>query len=225
MIQPCRYVQKESKDREYEGALSKDTVSYNIGYYMGDYRKHFNRYMLRGMIIKDLYSACVHGIQYEDLSDACEMPDTFQSWFTITILHVWMAMVRLKSEGKHGDKLINCIVDLMWKDVEERMKLLGGVTSSERKESIRAFAEQFNGCVLAFDEGLLGDDRVLAAALWRNLFRCGKHANLESIGLLVEYVRKQIRCLERQDSDHILMTGKIKWLPFINDGENKMAAI
>ena len=28
----------------------------------------------------------------------CDLPDTFQSWFLVTQLHVWMSLVRLKQE-------------------------------------------------------------------------------------------------------------------------------
>ena len=53
------------------------------------------------------------------------MPDSFQSWFLIAQLHVWLCMARLKREEEDGKFLIRQIVSFFWKDVEERMKVLG----------------------------------------------------------------------------------------------------
>ncbi|MEE6509976.1 hypothetical protein FKM82_028641 [Ascaphus truei] len=51
--------------------------------------------------------------------------------------------------------------------------------------------EIFYAAIFGYDEGILSDDHVLAAALWRNLFnkQCDDPRQLE---LIVEYVRKQI---------------------------------
>ena len=38
---------------------------------------------------------------------------------------MWLCMVRLKREGKDGHFLIRHVVSTFWRDVEERMKVLG----------------------------------------------------------------------------------------------------
>ena len=53
------------------------------------------------------------------------LPDTFQSWFLIVQLHVWMTLVRFKSEGAQGAVMYKQIVTYFWHDVEYRMKLTG----------------------------------------------------------------------------------------------------
>lgn len=53
------------------------------------------------------------------------MPDTFQSWFLVTQLHVWILMVRLMGEGDDGRFMRNAVVEAMWQDVEYRSKQLG----------------------------------------------------------------------------------------------------
>lgn len=45
--------------------------------------------------------------------------------------------------------------------------------------------------VLVLSQGVLSDDRVLAAALWRNLFNC-ECEDPRQLELLVQYVRKQV---------------------------------
>ena len=56
---------------------------------------------------------------------ACSLPDTFQSWFLIAHLHVWLCLVRLKREGKDGSLVIREVVTTFWYDVEQRMRVLG----------------------------------------------------------------------------------------------------
>ena len=56
---------------------------------------------------------------------ACSLPDTFQSWFLVAHLHVWLCLVRLKREGKDGSLVIREVVTTFWHDVEQRMRVLG----------------------------------------------------------------------------------------------------
>lgn len=60
-----------------------------------------------------------------DLSSAeCNLPDNFQTWFSITQLHVWMLMVRLRAET-HGKIYIQELVNRFFEDAEERIRLHG----------------------------------------------------------------------------------------------------
>lgn len=162
---------------------------------------------------KTLYECCVEGLTYEDFYEACHMPDTFQSWFLVNQLHVWMCLVRLKVEGKDGRFVYRKLVEIMWQDVEERMKVMGVDDSSVRRESLRELVENFYGLIFAYDEGLLSHDRVLAAALWRNMFHDKQHTDAIKLAEMVDYVRRQVCHLDRLDSKQLLETGEICWLP------------
>ena len=85
---------------------------------------------------KTMYECCVEGLDYEKFYDAAGMPDTFQSWFLINQLHVWMCLVRLKPEGKDGRYMYRRMVQIFWDDVGERMKVMGVL-----KPSIENFYE------------------------------------------------------------------------------------
>lgn len=65
------------------------------------------------------------------------LPDTFASWFTITELHVWLLLVRYMAEDivpgvedkkkyvkGDGHFVRNCIIEALWADVGNRIKLL-----------------------------------------------------------------------------------------------------
>ncbi|XP_059561962.1 ubiquinol-cytochrome-c reductase complex assembly factor 1 isoform X2 [Myotis daubentonii] len=134
-----------------------------------------------------MYTSCVKKTDFEEFFLRCRMPDTFNSWFLITLLHVWMCLVRMKQEGRTGKYMCRIIVHFMWEDVEQRGRVMGGI---------------------------LSDDHGLAAALWRTFFnqKCEDPRQLE---LLVEYVRKQIQYLDSMNGEDLLLTGEVSWRPLV----------
>ncbi|KAL4066468.1 hypothetical protein V8B97DRAFT_1980105 [Scleroderma yunnanense] len=55
----------------------------------------------------------------------CALPPTFQSWFTITNLHVWLLTVRLRAlPAPHGTHHIQGLIDHFFQDVEERVRFV-----------------------------------------------------------------------------------------------------
>ena len=88
------------------------------------------------------------------------------------------------------------------------------VDGSVRKNSLKELTQEFYGLILAYDEGLLSHDRVLAASLWRNMFHDKKNTDAENLAKFVDYVRRQIVHLENINSEVLLTTGQIEWLPF-----------
>ncbi|KAG1745095.1 uncharacterized protein EDB91DRAFT_1220677 [Suillus paluster] len=80
--------------------------------------------------------------------EACALPPTFQSWFTITNLHVWLLTVRLRAlPAPHGTKHIQGLIDHFFQDVEERLRavlqpgLLPPRSSSPYSPSLPSSAE------------------------------------------------------------------------------------
>uniref|UniRef100_A0A8C9BXB8 Ubiquinol-cytochrome c reductase complex assembly factor 1 n=1 Tax=Phocoena sinus TaxID=42100 RepID=A0A8C9BXB8_PHOSS len=72
-----------------------------------------------------MYTSCVEKTDFEEFFRRCQMPDTFNSWFLITLLHVWMCLVRMKQEGRSGKYMCRIIVHFMWEDVEQRGRIMG----------------------------------------------------------------------------------------------------
>lgn len=76
-----------------------------------------------------LYESVADKINYLTFFDSFNLPNTFNSWFLVTELHVWMILVRAMAEGSEsgedGRFLRNCIVEAMWSDVNTRAKKLG----------------------------------------------------------------------------------------------------
>eukprot|EP00045_Choanoeca_perplexa_P003532 m.31742 g.31742 ORF g.31742 m.31742 type:complete len:261 (+) comp12097_c0_seq3:104-886(+) len=176
-----------------------------IGYLGGFYAR--KQTMLRNA--KDLYMTCAEVAMHPQLYRVCQLPDTFQSWFLVTQLHLYMMMVRLKSEGSEGKYVYKQMVVFFWDDVDHRMKSLGDVDRSMVQESTRELFSMFHGLLFAYDEGLEGDDTVLAAALWRNLFHDSKtDLNVEDLASMVAYVRREMAALDMVDAEQLIGEGK-----------------
>lgn len=171
----------------------------------------YNRFKVRVAGL-NMYKSCADGIDAEKFFQACGMRDTLFSWFLVTELHVWMCMARLKQEGREGKYMTHYLVMSMWHDIQERGKVMG-ISSVKMRDSLSKMVEQFNGALFAYDEGLLSSDRVLAAALWRNIF-LQKCDDPEQLLDMVAYIRKQMQYLDALDSAKLLQIGRIKWLPF-----------
>ncbi|XP_063958247.1 ubiquinol-cytochrome-c reductase complex assembly factor 1-like [Lytechinus pictus] len=205
---PCNALTKRSTllPEEKPGIMTRMLDSVGIS---GNFR--FNRFKMRVAGL-NMYQACADGYDFETFFRACNMPDTLFSWFLIMELHVWMCMVRLKQEGREGKYMTHYLILSMWHDIQARGKLMG-IPSVKMKESLSKMVEQFNGALFAYDEGLLSNDKVLAAALWRNLFlrNCD---DPERLANMVEYVRQQVQYLDSLDSSKLLQVGRIKWQPY-----------
>ncbi|MBN3296203.1 UQCC1 factor, partial [Amia calva] len=174
----------------------------------------YNKWKIKIAALR-MYTCCVERINYDDFFEKCSLPDTLNSWFLVAQLHVWMCLVRMRQEGRAGKYMCRYIVHSMWEDVEQRGKIMG-INSFALKESMRAMTENFYAAIFGYDEGILSDDRVLAASLWRNLFnqQCEDPQQLE---LMVAYVRKQMQYIDSLDGEDLLLTGEVKWRPLVEE--------
>ncbi|XP_043498899.1 ubiquinol-cytochrome-c reductase complex assembly factor 1 isoform X2 [Polistes fuscatus] len=88
--------------------------------------------------------------------------------------------------------------------------MLMEMSSSIRRKQKQDLSYQFNAAILAYDEGIMSDDKVLASALWETFFNLECN-NPEHIEKLLIYVRKQINHLDKIPSQKILRHPRIKW--------------
>ncbi|KAM4692279.1 ubiquinol-cytochrome c reductase complex assembly factor 1 [Rhinophrynus dorsalis] len=179
----------------------------------------YNKWKIKIAALR-MYTCCVERIDYDEFFEKCSLPDTLNSWFLVTQLHVWMCLVRMKQEGRAGKYMCRYIVHSMWEDVEQRGKVMG-IDSLTLKNSMRAMTEIFYAAIFGYDEGIMSDDRVLAASLWRNLFNkeCDDPRQLE---LMVEYVRKQMQYLDTLNGEDLLLTGEVVWRPLVEKDPQSM---
>ncbi|KAK5650804.1 hypothetical protein RI129_001833 [Pyrocoelia pectoralis] len=159
-----------------------------------------------------LFESIADSINYPEVFKLLKMPDTFYSWFVVTELHIWMLMVRFMAEGDEGEHLRNFILEVLWADVDQRIKKLGEVNVSSMREQVIELSDQLRAAIIAYDEGLQSTDVILAGALWRRLYQ---HANVdpECLDMLVKYVRKQVQLLDNIAYSELMKNKTIKWEP------------
>lgn len=100
----------------------------------------------------------------------------------------------------------------MWVDLDLRAQQILPGQSKTRRTQLEILRSEMNAFMLALDEGLVDDDTVLAAALWRHL--CSfQPIPLERLVHIVEYVRKNIRHLEQLPDENFIKNGYVYFLP------------
>jgi cytochrome b pre-mRNA-processing protein 3 len=53
------------------------------------------------------------------------LPNTFQAWFAVTTLHLWLLRARLRAEGEPGKMLFQEAVEHLWTDAEIKLAEAG----------------------------------------------------------------------------------------------------
>lgn len=139
-----------------------------------------------------LFEKSISQIDYLHFHKRFQMPNTFNSWFLVTELHIWMLAVRAMADREFGDMIRNTIIEAMWIDANYRAKKLSPSHPSIIKKQIEEISGQFQYAMLAYDEGLMTDDMRLASAIWERYFG-RKNDNFGQIELLVKYIRMNVR--------------------------------
>ena len=66
------------------------------------------------------------------------------------------------------------------------------VSRMTRNKYLKDLFMQWKGVQMAYDEGLMKGDAVLATAVWRNLFRGDAEVDLKGLAQVVAFIRKGI---------------------------------
>ena len=137
---------------------------------------------------------------------------TFSSWYGLVVLQTWMYMVRLRTEGSYGEQMRQALFDSLWEEVEVKIRDKGITQDSLLARNVKDLLAVFYGSAVSYDEGFIGDDTTLAAALWRNLYSMSPDVEANELARMVTYVRSQIVHLQETPTD-IILTGEYRFLP------------
>lgn len=142
--------------------------------------------MLEGKSVL-LYGQAVDSLNISNFVSKFRMPNTFNSWFLVVEIHVWMLMVRAMAEKEHGQTIRNGLVTALWTDTLTRGKEMAPGSFRLIKKQIGTLSEQFQYAIISYDEGL-SDDKLMASALWKRFFEsnCDDYEHIE---LLIKYIR------------------------------------
>lgn len=174
-----------------------------------------------------LYECVPVKVAYNEWFEILDLPDTFASWFTITELHVWLLLVRYMAEDVtasstqkkkyvkgDGHFVRNCIIEALWADVANRIKLLDGANPVIARKQVSELSEQFQAALVGYDEGLT-DDKVLAAAVWRRFYSLSGDAKADNVLKIVHFIRHQLSELDKIPSESLRWKPQVNWLSII----------
>jgi len=133
---------------------------------------------------KVLYKAIANHSNH-DIWTSVGIEKDLSSWFRITLLHVWMMLIRFRADLR----IRQHFVDHFFLDIEQKLTETSASTiliSKTKKE----WYQNYLGSLVAYDEGLVTNDQILASALFRNLFVF--NAKASHLAAMVQYVRREM---------------------------------
>ncbi|KAJ0168095.1 3-oxoacyl-[acyl-carrier-protein] synthase, mitochondrial [Colletotrichum tanaceti] len=141
-------------------------------------------------------------LQYFDLQPS------FSSWSQATMLHMYLVVARMRCLDREASRnLQHQFIDQFFFDCERMMHLNHGMTSSAlRQRYLKEIFVQWRGLIAAYDEGVVKDDRVLAAAVWRNLFKSREDVDMRQVAAVVGWMRATLQDFEAAPVEDLLVS-------------------
>ena len=72
-----------------------------------------------------------------------------------------------------------------------------------RSKYLKDLFIQWRGVLAAYDEGLVKGDAVLAAAVWRNIFKGSEDVKGVDLAMVVSYLRREVANVGRMSDEEI----------------------
>ncbi|XP_049851004.1 uncharacterized protein LOC126324536 [Schistocerca gregaria] len=142
------------------------------------------------------------------------IPRSFASWFSVSIIHVWMILVRIRKieDEQISRALAQRVIDAFFLDIERGIVRKTHVTNPIiLGKSNKQFLRSYYGSMTAYDETLVNGDPTLADALYRNLYGLDiSSASCQEIEGLVQYIRRTLHKLDNL-SNETFLSGNWCW--------------
>ncbi|ORX96435.1 ubiquinol-cytochrome C chaperone-domain-containing protein [Clohesyomyces aquaticus] len=137
--------------------------------------------------------------------DTLGLTPTFNAWAQITFIHMYMLQVRLRMfPATHAPIWAQHLTNQCFYAAEDRLVVYHKFTSTMlRQKQLKDLFSQWRGAILAYDEGLVKGDAMLAAAVWRNLFAGKEDVDFQKLAEIVGYMRREIRKLDLTSDEDI----------------------
>lgn len=157
-----------------------------------------------------------------DLTEFGLLP-TFSTWAHVTMLHLYLVVVRLRCLDKDAHATWQAqLVDHFFHQAEEKMDRTHDMSSRVmRQRYLQDLFVQWRGVVMAYDEGLVKGDAVLAAAVWRNLFKAREDIDARTLAAIVSWVRSQLKYLDSMDDAGLALHPTL----FKNKADTELAVV
>jgi cytochrome b pre-mRNA-processing protein 3 len=160
---------------------------------------HLFRRTPRNDSIASLYGTIVAQARAPAFYQNCGVPDTVNGRLEMIILHVVLLLGRLEGEPEPLRRLGQHVFDAFCRDMDASLREMG-VGDLAVPRQMRGIGGAFYDRQAAYRAALAAaDDRSLAAALARNVFR--DRSEPDGARRLAAYVRLAARALAAQDAD------------------------
>lgn len=130
------------------------------------------------------------------------------------MLHMWLLVIRLRCfDNKEWQAWQKGLVDHFFNDAEAKMGDIHGMTSRMiRSRYLSTLFESWRGVILSYDEGLVKSDAVLAAAVWRNLYKSKEDVDMRYVAAIVSWIRRVVRTLDHTNDSRFMYGGAETYL-------------
>lgn len=125
------------------------------------------------------------------------------------MLHMYLIVVRLRCLEKDSWQAWQTqLVNHFFNQAEEMMELNHGMSSRMlRQRHLGNLFQTWRGVILAYDEGLVKGDAVMASAVWRNIFKAEEDADMRHVAAIVSWMRFTLRSLDQMLDPALLYHG------------------
>jgi cytochrome b pre-mRNA-processing protein 3 len=153
-----------------------------------------------------MYMTIAKNARHAEFYKRYDVADTLDGRFDTLTLMAVLVLRRLKTIGDKGQTLGQEVVDLMFADMDLSLHEIG-VSENKVGKKVKIMATAFLGRLNAYIDALDSqDDKALAAALSRNLYR-DDGANPINNGL-IKAIHNEVKSLDEQ-SDEELLKGRL----------------
>lgn len=137
------------------------------------------------------------------------VPDTPDGRFDMVMVHAALVLRRLRQDRDATADAAQALFDLMFADMDQNLREMG-VGDLAVGKRVKAMAQAFYGRLASYGSALdAGDDRQLADALRRNVYRhC--EATAASVERLARYVAREAAALDEVPAA-ALIAGEVRF--------------
>ncbi|GMI95367.1 hypothetical protein like AT5G51220 [Hibiscus trionum] len=167
-----------------------------------------------------IYRRVLSQVDKPAIYEVFNLEKTFQTSFSLLVLHMWLCLRRLKAEGKEGVELGQYVYEIYNHDVELRVSKAG--VNLLLTKWMKELEKIFYGNIVAYDAALLPEAtrEELTEVIWRNIFSDDGTSKpdagaLRTVQAMERYVRREVSCLALTDKE-AMFSGNFMFTPLEN---------
>jgi cytochrome b pre-mRNA-processing protein 3 len=122
------------------------------------------------------------------------------------MLHMYLLSARFRALTTDSKPWQQHLLDHFSYDAENRMTTHHNMHArGTRNKYLKDLFIQWRGLLAAYDEGLAKGDAVLAAAVWRNVFKADENVDIKGLAMVVSYMRRTLKRLDALPDDQVVL--------------------